>query len=109
MDVDIATGYRMVVVQKTASAEETIRGKETFERQATACGVTIRAYHADNGTFRTNAWREYCHKNQQTLTFAAVHAHFKNGVAERRIRLLQDLARTNIVALCTKICTIQLK
>ena len=92
--VDIAPGYGAVVLQKTAGAAETITGKEEFERHAESCGVKIKAYHADNGTFRANAWREHCHKRSQTLTFASVHAHFENGVAERRIRLLQNLART---------------
>ena len=92
--VDVATGYGTVVLQKTANAEETIKGKEAFERHAKACGIKIQHYHANNGTFRANAWREHCHEQGQTLSFASVHAHFENGVAERRIRLLQDLART---------------
>ena len=43
-------------LQKTATAEETIEGKEAFERYALDRGVTIRAYHADNGIFRANKW-----------------------------------------------------
>ena len=53
--VDIVTGYGVVILQKTAGATETIAGKEEFERHAASCGVRIRAYHADNGTFRANA------------------------------------------------------
>jgi hypothetical protein len=30
----------------------------------------------------------------QTISFCGVNAHFQNGKAERRIRLLQDLARS---------------
>ena len=53
--VNIVTGYGVVVLQKTAGAKETIAGKEEFERHAISCGVTIQAYHADNGTIRANA------------------------------------------------------
>ena len=98
----MATGYGYVVLQKTASAAETIEGKETFEAQARNAGIQIQGYHADNGTFRENQWRNHCHKKGQTLTFASVHAHFENGVAERRIRLLQDLARTMLTEAISK-------
>ena len=49
--VDMATRYGYVVMQETATAEETILGKESFERKAAENGVRIKAYHADNGTF----------------------------------------------------------
>jgi hypothetical protein len=33
----------------------------------------------------------------QTITFCGVNAHFQNAVAERRIRALQDQARTMLI------------
>ena len=56
--------------------------------------VIIKAYHADNGVFKANDWKQACFNERQKLTFAGVNAHFTNGLAEKRIRDLQDLTRT---------------
>jgi transposase InsO family protein len=60
-------------------------------------GVYIKNYHADNGIFKAKAWVEACQAKEQGLSFAAVGAHHTNGMAERRIRELQDMARTALV------------
>ena len=95
--VDHASRLGYVHLQKTATAEETIEGKQAFEVYAKDRGVTIKAYHADNGIFRANKWKAECTKHGQTLTFAGVNAHHTNGKAEKRIRDLQDLARTQMI------------
>jgi hypothetical protein len=64
--------------------------------------VTIRAYHADNGIFRANKWMQDCENNKQRITFTGVHAHHTNGMAEKRIRDLQDLARAMLLHASTK-------
>ena len=68
--------------------------KEAFERYARSHGVHVTHYHADNGRFADNKWQKACTDNGQQLTFCGVNAHFQNGVAERRIRELQEQART---------------
>ena len=95
--VDQASKYGYVYLQQTASAEETLEGKMAFERSAAAHNIHIKAYHADNGIFKARAWVEACHQSNQPLTFAAVGAHHQNGIAERRIRELQDMARTMLL------------
>lgn len=95
--VDQATRLGFVYLQKTATAEETIKAKQAFEHYAATCGISVRAYHADNGIFKANAFRNECYKNNQPLTFAGVNAHHQNGVAERRIRELQELTRSMLV------------
>ena len=95
--VDQATGYGYVHLQKTATAEETIQGKLAFEDMALRHGVTIKGYHADNGIFKARKWVEACRSKQQILTFAGVNAHHQNGVAERRIRTLQEMARAMLI------------
>jgi len=94
--VDHYSGFGYVHLQKTASAEETIQAKEAFERKAATYGVLIQHYHADNGIFNSTAWRQHCAKSRQGLTFAGVNAHFQNGVAEQRIRAIQELARAQL-------------
>ena len=95
--VDQATGLGFVYLQKSSNAKETLEGKRAFERYAMARGVTIAAYHADNGIFKAKAWVEACNNQNQPLTFAGVGAHHTNGKAERRIRELQDMARTMLI------------
>ena len=95
MDQSSKVGYTHL--QQTADAEETVEAKIAFESFMLSMGVSVRAYHADNGIFRANKWVESCTKSNQRLTFAGVNAHHQNGVAERRIRELQELARTMMI------------
>ena len=95
--VDHASRFGYVYLQKTATAEETIEGKEAFEAVMRLHNISVKAYHADNGIFKANKWVENCKVNRQRLTFAGVNAHHQNGIAERRIRELQDSARSMIL------------
>jgi hypothetical protein len=49
--VDHASQMGYVYLQRSADADETVKGKAAFEAYAAARGVTIRAYHANNGIF----------------------------------------------------------
>ena len=95
--VDQASRMGYVYLQKTASAEETIKAKHAFEKFSEMRGIAIKAYHADNGIFKANDWVMECCSRGQPLTFAGVNAHHQNGLAERRIRELQELARTMLI------------
>ena len=95
--VDRFTGYGFVHLQKSISEEETLQGKLAFEAHCRQHNVTVRHYHADNGIFAGNGWRNACRQEGQGLSFAGVNAHHQNGVAERRIRTLQDMARTMLI------------
>jgi hypothetical protein len=68
-----------------------------FEAYARSHGITIKAYHADNGIFCAHKWVDCCRVAKQGLTFAGVNLHHKNGIAERRIKELQDLGRTMLI------------
>ena len=54
-------------------------------------------YHADNGIFNAEKWRESCRQQRQGLTFAGVNAHHQNGVAERNISTIIECERTLIL------------
>jgi hypothetical protein len=58
--VDQASRLSFVWLQKTATAEETLEGKTAFEQYARDRGITIQAYHADNGIFRAAKWVLAC-------------------------------------------------
>ena len=86
--VDQSTRLGYVYLQKSATAEETIKGKIAFELFCMNNNVKVKAYHADNGIFKAKVWVNHCNANNQTLTFAGVNAHHQNGVVEQRIREL---------------------
>jgi hypothetical protein len=95
--VDHASRLGYVYLQKSADADETVKGKLAFEAYAESRGISIKAYHADNGIFRAKKWLQACEDKRQRITFTGVHAHHTNGMAEKRIRDLQDLARAMLL------------
>ena len=86
-----------VYLQKTCSAEKTIEAKRAFEKYAANRGVTIQAYHVDNGIFKAKKWMEECHQQKQNLIFAGVNAHHQNGIAKQRICKLQETTRAMLI------------
>ena len=95
--VDHFSGIGYVHLQRSTSATDTIEAKERFESWAETHGVAIQHYHADNGIFADNEFRKAVASKGQRLTFSGVNAHFQSGMAERRIRDLQDSARTMLL------------
>jgi Reverse transcriptase (RNA-dependent DNA polymerase)/GAG-pre-integrase domain len=95
--VDQFSGLDYVHLMESITAEETIEAKIAFERFAASHGVKIKHYHADNGRFAENAFRKAVASSGQSLTFCGVNAHHQNGMAEKRIRDLQDSARSQLL------------
>jgi hypothetical protein len=94
--VDHFSGLTFIYCQFSTNAEETVNAKKAFEAYAALQGVSIRHYHADNGRFAETKWLEAvdAHRPQQTISFCGVGAHHQNGIAEKKIRDLQENART---------------
>jgi hypothetical protein len=80
--------------QKSTTAEETIQAKEAFEQYAKSHQVVIQHYHADNGIFAEAEFLQSIEKANQTISFCGVNAHHMNGHVEKRIRDLQENARS---------------
>ncbi len=95
--VDHYSSLSYVFLQKSTNAEETLAAKISFKRYAERHGVKVQAYQADNGRFAETTFMQAIKDAGQTITFCKVNAHFQNGVAERRIRSLQDQARTMLI------------
>jgi hypothetical protein len=95
--VDHFTDFTYVHLQSSTTSSETLTAKHEFERYSRSCGVTIRGYHADNGRFIDNEWMRDIQKNNQGMRYAGTYAHHQNGIVEKRIRDLQDLARASLM------------
>ena len=90
--VDQLSKLSFVFLQKWLTSAETILAKQSFERFARDLGVKNIHYHADNGRFADNGFIQACKDNNQGLTYCGVNAHFQSGMAEKRIRDLQEQA-----------------
>jgi histone deacetylase 1/2 len=95
--VDHFNRLSFVYLQYSTSGEETLKAKVAFEAFAESHGVRVKHYHADNGRFADNLFRNDCAKKQQTQSFRGVNAHWQNGIAERHIRTYQEMARTMLL------------
>ena len=100
--MDQFSGYTFVFLQRRLMSEETVQAKHAFERTSKQRGVKIRHYHADNRRFADNAFIQDCKIQGQSLSYCGVNAHFQNGIAERRIRDLQEQTRTSMLYAMSK-------
>jgi hypothetical protein len=69
-------------LQKDLSSLETLKAKHASELYVRERGIIIRHYHADNGRFVDNAWKESLLQENQGITYCGVNAHWQNGIAE---------------------------
>jgi len=95
--VNQATGLGFIWLQQSINLEDTMDGKIAFKRFCKEHGITIQNYHADNGIFASNSWRQSCLQQGQGLTFAGGAAHHQNGITERWIRELQEMMSTMLI------------
>ena len=95
--IDEASGYTFIKNQVSLGAAEAIRAKHEFERDAQRNGIRISSYRADNGVYRSAAFREDLNKFKQTIQFSPVGGHHHNGVSERSIRTITTCARAMII------------
>ena len=92
--VNHASGRVSLVHQVSLSGTDTVKAKLHFERAADESGVVIQSYHTDNGVFKSDKFVTELLKNQQTIRFSGSGAAHQNGVAERAILNVVNMART---------------
>ena len=85
--VDHVSDLSYVHVQSSTGGDETIEAKH----------VNILHYHADNGIFSENKFMNDVRKSKQSISFCSVNAHHQNGRAEKRIRDLREVSRTQLL------------
>ena len=96
--VDHYSDYTYVHLMRDNYCASLLEAKSAFERLCGTFQVRVSGYHGDNGRYADAAFRQDIEDNNQSLTFCGVVSHHQNGIAERRIGLLQQLARTSILA-----------
>ena len=95
--VDHHSDFTYSVLMTSCSGDETLRAKQEFEAYAASLGVRISHYHADNGRFQEQKFKDDLILNSQTISFCAVNAHHQNGIVERRNQTLTNTARTMLL------------
>jgi hypothetical protein len=91
--VDHVSDYTYPHLMEDLTLNATLVAKEAYERLAATFGVTVKAYHSDNGRYADAGWQEACITMQQIFSYCGVGQHNQNGIAEKRIRDLSDAVR----------------
>jgi hypothetical protein len=95
--VDHCTGYLYVEPQLGFSAVETIRAKQAFELLSLTHGVVISSYLTDSGAFKATGFVQHIREHSQKIHFCGRNAHHKNGIAERAVLSVSNMARAMIL------------
>ena len=91
---DHYSGYSFSALLISLDGDQTLAAKQTFESHADSCGVTVKSYRADNGTFAKKLFRDAIKAARQRIDFCAVGTHNQNGIIERAFQRLSSSART---------------
>jgi hypothetical protein len=94
---DAASGYIHVEHQVHLAATDTIMAKNSFERFAKECGVSVKEYHTDNGVYQSAAFQHALQEQGQSIRFSGVGAKWQNGPAENSIKISVNKARTQMI------------
>ena len=86
-----------VHLQIDQTTESAIEAKESFEREISRYNKQVVRYHADNGIFTAEGFKEHVAANEQEISYCGVGAHFQNGIAENLIKCLSGPARTMLL------------
>ena len=95
--VDHFSRLTFVYAHQRITAADTVQAKLAFEAYAKSMGISISHYRADNGRFADKEFVQSVREKQQTISYCGVNAHWQNGIAEKKIRDLQEAARVQII------------
>ena len=79
------------------SAVETVRAKQAFEQLAMHHRVVIESYLTDNGAFKAKMLVNHIRSHEQRLRFCGANTRHKNGIDERAVQSVSNMARALIL------------
>ena len=82
---------------KSTDVEAAVEAKHSCERDTCNNGKQVCHYHAENGTFSCEGYKDAVYKDQQKISYCGVGDHFQNGKTENRIKNICSVARTMII------------
>ena len=91
--MDSASDCTYCVLQTSKEASETVDSKHKFENFARTHGIEVKSHRSDNHMCNSNLFRQSCAAAGQGMSFSGVTTHHQNGVAERKIGYVTNLAR----------------
>ncbi len=86
--MDHHSDHVFIFLMQDLTLAETILAKHTYKRFLSSIGVSLKAYHADNGQFADKRFCDDCTSCNQVITFCGVGSHHQNGIAEQKIKEL---------------------
>ena len=95
--VDHGSGFMHVEHQLGFSAVETIRAKANFELMSVGHGVLVESYLTDAGAFSAAKFVKQIRDHNQRIRYCGANAHHKNGVAERAVQKVSNMARSMLL------------
>jgi hypothetical protein len=95
--IDHCSGFMHVEHQLGFSAVETVRAKQAYEQMAMHYGVVVESYLTDSGAFKANTFVQHIREHEQRIRYCGANAHHKNGVAERAVQSVSNMARALIL------------
>jgi hypothetical protein len=60
-------------------------------------GLLVQYYLTDSGAFKANSFVKHIHEAHQLMRFCGTNAHHQNGVSERAIQTIINMARSMIL------------
>jgi hypothetical protein len=100
--IDHYSKFIFPTFHETKAAAELIASKQAFQDFAARYQIKIKKIRADNGVYSSGPFQVSCAEHQQDLSFCAVGGHWQNGVAERFIGVITQMARTILLHAVTQ-------
>ena len=94
---DHASGYIQVRHQVALGASDTTNDKFNYDIYASHARLFIQANYIENGSFASKCFMSQVIYNNRQISFRGVGASHQNGVAERGLQTITNMARTMLI------------
>ena len=100
--MDHTSGYIHIAFQSNLNSHQTLQAKAQCAELCRDHGIVSQSFITDNGvSFTSQAFGQHLSQFKQVIKFAGVGTHHHNGVVERSIRIIMEIAHS--MMLCTAI------